>query len=573
MKRLVIFLIIIACPCFLYSDNYLINGGQQSLINYRMVQKIEPAKGTENLYLCYVVPVSFSSPTYNQTIEAFDVKFSVKPDMQKEFTDLRGNRVVRLVWQSPGKAIQAIIAITAKNHTMLLPIQTDAPYPLESLSKDLLQFLAPTKKAQADHPLIKKLAQTLAGNENTEFAVVQNILSWMVDHMHYVLMPRSYDALYSIKTGAGNCQNYSHVSTALLRAAGIPARVVNGVTLKQPYDIQTGQGIITVNMAQGRHSWIEVYFPDLGWIPFDPQQTALYVSNRFIRIESGLDNDETCNDGLISWKQNHNYHDKPGFEEVINAEFPRDQVTLTADRQAGGPHKLMFYPQVEADFKSFAPPAFASTLVEEAVNVLEQEPESPGELKFGNLDFPQNISFLTARDSAQLNDEGEMEMRKNFLVETTEYVTTSGNQYAQAFILDQAVNVEFISLALHNFGGDGQVWVELFKDNSEGKPGEYLATSEYLNIVNIPFSLGYNWVDFKFNKTAVTLSPGRYWLALGFTGSPIINWFYTYSKTVGPNDGTRYKTLFDDTWSRCLTWEFNYRVCGKIIAPGSYIPE
>ena len=60
----------------------------------------------------------------------------------------------------------------------------------------------------------------------------------------------------------------------------------------------------------------------------------------------------------------------------------------------------------------------------------------------------------------------------------------------------------------------------------------------------------------------IKLSPGRYWVALGFTGSPIINWFYSYGKPVGPQDGTRYKTIFDRTWSRSLSFEFNYRIVG-----------
>ncbi|MDZ7597940.1 MAG: hypothetical protein U5J82_06560 [Desulfobacterales bacterium] len=45
-------------------------------------------------------------------------------------------------------------------------------------------------------------------------------------------------------------------------------RIVNGVTLKQPYDIGKTNSVLTMKTAQGRHSWIEVYFPDLGWAAF-----------------------------------------------------------------------------------------------------------------------------------------------------------------------------------------------------------------------------------------------------------------------------------------------------------------
>src|SRR3712207_8757198 len=52
---------------------------------------------------------------------------------------------------------------------------------------------------------------------------------------------------------------------ALVRTAGIPARVVLGYT---PGTVQPdGSRLVTSDDA---HAWVEVYFDDLGWIPFDP---------------------------------------------------------------------------------------------------------------------------------------------------------------------------------------------------------------------------------------------------------------------------------------------------------------
>ncbi len=544
------------------AENYLINGGQESQINYQMEQKIEPAAGTKSLYLSFVEPASFGSSTYNQYIKSFDLEFSKKPYSQKKSVDEHGNKIVRAEWKNPTQAITIKISITAINRTKLDPIKTGAEFPLVNIPADVKPYLSSTRQVPSDDREIINRAKQMTTGADSEFDAVQMILSWVVDHVNYTLVPRSYDAMYSLNTGIGNCQNFSHLSAALLRAVGIPTRIVNGVTLKEPYDINIGRGIITTSMAQGRHSWIEVFFSDLGWVPLDPQQTALYVSNRFIRVEVGLDNNDTQNDGLVRWTQSRGYRERPRFEEKIEASFAEDRVNLLAEKQWWGPQKLMFYPQVESPYKRIAPPAFASAV---------QEPITAAELgnldyhqpiTLGNLDFPENVSFLSPRGPATKNKAGEMEMHKNFLVETAEYVTTKGNQYAQTFILSKPVKLEHVGLALHNFGGDGQLWIELFKDDGEGKPGEYIATSEYLPVKNILFSPGYAWVDFDFSKYSTALSPGRYWIALGFTGSPVINWFYTYGKPVGPVDGTRYKTLFDETWSRCLTFEFNYRITG-----------
>ncbi len=562
MKFKIITILLLSTFIASFAENYLINGGQESQINYQMVQKVVPASGTKKLKLSYVVPVTFTSPTYNQRISQFDVNFSLQPDKRNETTDKRGNKIIQVEWDNPSMStpINTTITIIAMNQTRLQQLQTSAPFPLSNLEKSERQYLESTEQVPSSNSRIIQKAKQLTNGSKTEFDAVQKILTWVVDHMNYVLLPKSYNAMYSFETGKGNCQNYSHLAAALMKAVGIPARIVNGVTLKQPYDISTNQGTLTMKMAQGRHSWIEVYFPDLGWVPFDPQQTALYVSNRFVRVEIGLDNEETASDGLIRWTQSRGHDDIPRFEEVIDAALPGDHVQLTATKQNWGPQKLMFYPQVQANFTKVSTPKPPPPKKVPQSDLERMNYNTP--YMFGNLEYPQNIDFMSVRGPAQsTGEEGGKEMRKNFLVETAEYVTTRGNQYAQTFILKKPMKMLKTGLALHKFGGDGQLWIELYKDDGSGKPGDYIATSDYLPLANLSFAPGYRWVDFNFSD-APLLSPGRYWIAMGFTGSPIINWFYSYGKPVGPADGTRYKTLFDEGWSRSLNFEFNYRIAG-----------
>ena len=546
------------------AENYLINGGQESQITYKMVQKVEPAPGTQKLVLSYVIPESFSSPTYKQSISAFRLDFSIPPSSREESVDERGNKIVRAIWNKPQAPVQSVIQFTAANTTSLKPLRTSAAFPLTAIESAVQPFLEVTSQVPAENSEIIRLARQLTSASKTEFDAVQRILAYVVDHLHYVLVPQSYDALYSLRTGKGNCQNYSHLTAALMRAVGIPSRIVNGITLKEPYDVAVPGGTLTLRMAQGRHSWIEVWFPDLGWVPFDPQQTALYVSNRFIRVEIGLDNEETCNDGLIRWTQSQSSQVQPQFEETIIAVMASDRVDLRAEKQNYGPQKLLFFPPVEARFAKVSaapatppPPPPQQVSVRTMRKIAYSQPFSQG-----NTEFPQNTNFLSTRGPAQKTEGGQMEMRKNFMVETAEYVTTQGNQYAQTFIVNKPLKLSMVGLALHKFGGSGQLWVEILKDDGSGKPGSYVTTSAYLSVEQIKYSAGYDWVDFNFGDSDLLLPPGRYWIALGFTGSPIINWFFSYGKTVGPEDGTRYKTLFDETWSRSLSYEFNYRIIG-----------
>ena len=58
----------------------------------------------------------------------------------------------------------------------------------------------------------------------------------------------------------------------LLRSAGIPARWVKGYTegtLDNTLASAEGEDVYTIT-NDNAHSWVEVYFPEYGWIPFEP---------------------------------------------------------------------------------------------------------------------------------------------------------------------------------------------------------------------------------------------------------------------------------------------------------------
>jgi hypothetical protein len=543
----------------LRAENYLINGGQKSKIQYVLTQRLELTGKSKYVTMSFVVPESFQSPTYNQRIEGFKLRLTPPPSKREEKRDRRGNKIIQASWKNTDETIDVIMRFDAYNSTILKTIESNSPFPLTKLPKEIKDYLSPTEQIQSNDPGIRNKAESLIHGVKTEFDAVQRILTWIIDNMRYVTPPKKYDALYSFQTGKGNCQNYSHLAAAMMRHVGIPVRIVNGVTLKQPYTVKTGSGDFTFKMGQGRHSWIEVYFPDLGWVPFDPQQTELFVSNRFIRIEVGIDNEETTNDGMVKWRQAKGVKGRPRFQEEIQANFTMDSVQLTLKKQNYGPKNMLLCPDVSATFKPVKtpPPPPPKEIPKDELKQLKYNKA----YLYGNLDFPRKVNFLHARGPAVKGGEDEYEIRKNFMVETAEYVTTKMTQYAQTVVLKRPLKLIKTGLALHKFGGGGQLWIEIMKDNN-GKPGEPIATSDFIILDQLSSKPGYDWVDFDFSREPPILSPGKYWIGLGFTGTPIINWFYTYGKPVGPVDGTRYKGVYEKDWSGALAFEFNYRVVG-----------
>lgn len=542
-----------------HTENYTLKGQMGSVIRYELQEQITAGEGIKKLVMSFVIPQTYESPTYKQEISDFDLKFTPEPQEKKAHTDGRGNQIIVATWTDPPAVIDVRLACSALNETRLKKLETSAPFPMEKVAPAMADYLKATEQVQVNDPRIRELAARLTQGVKTEFDAVQRIISWVVDHVHYVTPPKKYDALYSFESGKGNCQNYSHLGAALLRAVGIPVRIVNGVTLNRPFDIAMKDGVLTFKMGQGRHSWIEVWFPDLDWVPFDPQNTVLFVSSRFVRVEVGVDNNETKNDGLLRWSQTPTSRTLPTLQEVINANFQKDQVDIRGDRQAYGPKNLLLSPEVLAEFKQIAiippPPPPPVITEEEKKELIYDKP-----FIFGNLEYPENLDFAFPRTTTAAGKD-QFEMSKSFLVETAEYVTTKMTQYAQVVVLNKPVKLRKIGLALHNFGGDGQLWVEVLSDLN-GKPGNPVGVSGLVDLERLSQRPGYRWEEFDFGRENLTLMPGRYWIALGFTGSPIVNWFYTYGKPVGPIDGTRYKGVFEQDWSGALSYEFNYRVTG-----------
>jgi transglutaminase-like putative cysteine protease len=64
----------------------------------------------------------------------------------------------------------------------------------------------------------------------------------------------------------GFCQQYATTMTMLMRLEGYPARFVQGYL---PGKVAENTFIEQVTTQQ-LHAWVEVYFPNYGWIPFDP---------------------------------------------------------------------------------------------------------------------------------------------------------------------------------------------------------------------------------------------------------------------------------------------------------------
>ena len=124
----------------------------------------------------------------------------------------------------------------------------------------------------ADTPYARSyaLARRLRERSATPYDFMLAIERHLADGFAYSETPRRSrlpleSFLFDEKTGY--CQQFSGAMALLLRLGGVPARVSSGFSPGSPSSERGGEYVVRDIDA---HSWVEVYFPGIGWITRDP---------------------------------------------------------------------------------------------------------------------------------------------------------------------------------------------------------------------------------------------------------------------------------------------------------------
>jgi transglutaminase-like putative cysteine protease len=137
---------------------------------------------------------------------------------------------------------------------------------------------------QGFNPRARALAREWAAEFNTSAAIAQRALSYFREEgFVYTLEPPllGRDSVDEFLFGnkSGFCEHYASSFVFLMRAAGVPARVVTGY---QGGETNPVDGYMIVRQSDA-HAWAEVWLKSRGWVRFDPTAAAAPV-----RVESGV---------------------------------------------------------------------------------------------------------------------------------------------------------------------------------------------------------------------------------------------------------------------------------------------
>jgi transglutaminase-like putative cysteine protease len=114
---------------------------------------------------------------------------------------------------------------------------------------------------ESNNVQIVTLSEELSRGKNTVCEQVRAFYDYVGNHLVYSYNGADWGAQASLGEMGADCTEYASLMMALSRAAGIPARYLEGVWAQG----ETGQ-----EDARTEHAWLEVYLPGVGWTPMDP---------------------------------------------------------------------------------------------------------------------------------------------------------------------------------------------------------------------------------------------------------------------------------------------------------------
>lgn len=200
----------------------------------------------------------------------------------------------------PGKVPpRAFISTDYQIHSFR-PVNNRLRYDMTSLLNPVFgQTETPLSLRRALHlpegfnPRAQELARALRIKHADDGAIVDEVLSMFREQkFYYTLTPpllgkHAVDE-FLFSTRSGFCEHYSSAFTVLMRAAGIPSRVVTGY---QGGEINAFGNYLIVRQSDA-HAWTEVWLKNRGWVRVDPT-SAVSPSRVSAGISAAISREES----------------------------------------------------------------------------------------------------------------------------------------------------------------------------------------------------------------------------------------------------------------------------------------
>lgn len=229
---------------------------------------------------CFIsVPQSFEpfqileNKTFENTKEKVDYSFDEEWNLLAHFNFI--NQELK-----PQEELSTKMLVKMKMPEFEYLRLNDSNLQYEPNDKDLELYTKDDFFIDSDNPIIYTKAKSIIGNENNPYIIARKLYGFVIRSLDYDYLranDKNYEFMYAseiLKKGKGVCLDYSVLYTALLRAAGIPARLAGGI----PVTAILFEEDKELDIA---HEWVEIKLPGYGWIPIDSTSEEPFFSPNF----------------------------------------------------------------------------------------------------------------------------------------------------------------------------------------------------------------------------------------------------------------------------------------------------
>jgi len=208
----------------------------------------------------------------------------------RRFTDLFDNVTHHFELPSPHLRLEIESRIRVHNLPLEIPVVSRAAtlsaYSSIAIMEQTWLYLQESRWV-SKHPDIWRQALDLIQGVPAVFDQASAMMSWIHREFLYATGTTNVNTHLeeAFQMRRGVCQDFTHVMLGLCRSVGIPARYASGYLYNGPRDTLVG--------AQASHAWCEVYFPEIGWIGFDPTNNNL-ADERYVKVAVGRDYEDVA---------------------------------------------------------------------------------------------------------------------------------------------------------------------------------------------------------------------------------------------------------------------------------------
>lgn len=212
----------------------------------------------------------YALPQNTMTQQISDLQMSVPPE--ETYSDVNGNLIAHWVFDTE---LDLEIQFVIRSRNVLNEIMSSKAASYDTKSEEYIYYTR-EQRLTALTPEIRRTASEIQRRVGGHYPylLAKEAFAWVLDHMAYSRVPelnRDRGVVATLTSRfehsgrtyyKGDCGSYTFIFNAILRAMGIPSRMVSG-----GWSIAKNQF----------HVWSEVLIPGEGWIPVDTSAADVFV--------------------------------------------------------------------------------------------------------------------------------------------------------------------------------------------------------------------------------------------------------------------------------------------------------